>query len=116
MLSRLCLLILWLDLEIRVSGPSVFSFNSFDELLAISKEVDEKFRLMAKDKKKASSSLPQWGQVCRFGDEESFHKAPKVNDSFSRLLTKQVSSSRSLFLSLDDSEKLEACIRGQIQS
>ena len=51
-----------------------------------------------------------------FGDEESFHKALKVSDSFSQLLMKTVSSSRSLSLSLDDSAKLEACICGQIQS
>ena len=82
---------------------------------AISKEVNKKFQLAAEDKK-ASSCLPQWGHVCRFGDEESFHKAPKVNDIFSQLLTKTVSLSRSLSLVLDDSVKLEACIHGQIQS
>ena len=51
-----------------------------------------------------------------FSHEESFHNAPKVNDSFSRLLTKQVSLAQSLSLSLDDSAKLEACIHGHIQS
>ena len=49
------------------------------------------------------------------GNEESFHKAPEVNDSFSLLLTKTVSSSCSLSLSLDDSAKLESCIYGQIK-
>ena len=39
-----------------------------------------------------------------------------MNNSFLHLLTKTVSSSRSLSLSLDDSAKLEACIRGQTQS
>ena len=58
------------------------------------------------DKKKAPAALPSWDQVCCLGDVENFRKAPKVNASFSR----------SLSLSLDKSAKLEACIRGQIES
>ena len=110
-------LIPWLDF-FGISchrSPCVF-LKFFGKLSAISKEVGEKFRIAAEDKKKASSSLPQWGQVYHFREQGNFHNAPKVNDSFSRLLTKQVGSSHSLSLSLEDSAKLEACIRGQIQS
>ena len=81
MLSRRCLLIPWLDSfgNLRQYSQCVF-LNCFNKLRAVSKEVDEKFCLAAEDKKKASSCLPQWGQVYRFDVEESFHKAPKVND------------------------------------
>ena len=82
----------------------------------MSKEVEEKFDKAAEDKKKASSALPQWGEVYHLGDWEKFHKARKVNESFSCLLHKTVSSSGSLSLSLDDLTMLEACIRGQIES
>ena len=77
-------LIPWLDVfgnTCRCS-PRVF-LNLFDKLPAISKEVEEKFS-------KASSALPQWGEVYRLGDLEKFHKAPKVNESFSRLLNKPI--------------------------
>ena len=50
------------------------------------------------------------------GDLPNFHKAPKVNESFFRLLDKPVSSSRYVALSLVDAAQLEACIRGQIES
>ena len=109
------LMTLWLDSFGNMSQRSQCVFlKCFDKLRAISKEVSEKFQLADEDKKKSSSSLPQWGQVYHLGDEESFHMTSKVNDGFSRLLTNQVSSSRSLSLSLDDSAKSEACIRGQI--
>ena len=82
-------LILWLDSfgNLRERSQLVF-LNCFDKLRAISKEVDEKFPVAAEDKKKASSCLPQWGQVYRFDDEESFHEAPKVYDSFLQLFDK----------------------------
>ena len=60
----------------------------------MSKEINEKFRKASDDKKKAS----------------------KINENFSRLLSKPVSTSRYVSLSLEDSAKLEACIRGQIES
>ena len=66
--------------------------------------------------KAASSSLPHWGQVYHLDDREQFHKAPIVNESFSHLLNKKVSSSQLLPLSLEDLAKLEACVRGQIES
>ena len=98
----------------RCRSSRVF-LKMFDKFNAISKDVDHKFCLVAEDKKKVSSALPQWGQVYRLGDQEKFHKALKVNKSFSRHLTKQVSASCSLSLWLDDSAKLESCIRGQIE-
>ena len=66
-------LIPWLDSfgNSRQLSQRVF-LNCFDKLRVISKDVDEKFWLAAKDKKKISSYLPQWGQVYRFGDDEFF--------------------------------------------
>ena len=84
--------------------------------LFVSKEVSEKFHKAADDKKKASSALPHWGDVCPLGDLPDFHKAPKVNKSFSRLLDKPVSSSRYVTLSLEDATKLETRVLGQIES
>ena len=90
-------------------SPRVF-LNLFEMLSAISKEVEEKFVKAAEDKKKASTTLPQWGEVYCLGDLHKFYKAPKINESFSRLLSKPVSLSRYVSLSLDDLAKLEACI------
>ena len=95
-------------------SPRVF-LNLFDKLLAISEEVEVKFSKVADDKK-APSALPHWGEVYHIGDLEKFYKAPKINESFSLLLNKPVSTSRYVSLSLDDSAKLESCIHGQIES
>ena len=86
----------------------------FDKLSSVSKEVSEKFRKVADDKKKAFA-LPHWGDVYCLGDLLEFHKAPKVNESFSRLLDKSVSSSRCVAL-LEDASKHEAWVQGQIES
>ena len=45
-----------------------------------------------------------------------YHCALKLNESFSRLLDKQVSFSWYLAMTLEESTKLEACIRGQLES
>ena len=45
-----------------------------------------------------------------------FHHAPKPNEKFSRLPDKQVSSSRYLAMTLDETTKLETCICGQLES
>ena len=58
-------------------SPRVF-LNLFDKLSAISKEVKEKFHKVADDMKKASSALPQWGEVYRLGYREKFYKALKM--------------------------------------
>ena len=50
------------------------------------------------------------------GDLSDFYKAPKINESFSRLLDRPVSTSGYILLSLDELATLEACIRGQIES
>ena len=56
------------------------------------------------------------GDVYRLGDLHDFYKAPKINGSFSHLLDKPVSISQYVSLLLDESAKLEACTRGQIES
>ena len=68
------------------------------------------------DKKKATSALPELGDVYHLGDLWEYHRAPKLNESFLRLLDRQVSSSRYLTMTLDESTKLETCIRVQLES
>ena len=76
----------------RCCSPSVF-LDLFEKLLATSKEVDEKFVKAVEDKKKVSTALPQWGELYHLGNHEKFHKAPKVNETFSCLLNRSISSS-----------------------
>ena len=71
------------------------------------KEVREKFRKAADRRKKTSSALPRWGDVYRLGDFPDYHKALRLNESFSRLLDKPVASSRHVALSIDGISKLE---------
>ena len=79
----------------------------FNKLSSVSKEVGEKF-CKAADKK---VSL-HWGDFYRLGDLPDFHKASKVNESFSRLLDKLVPSSHYVALSLENATKLEVCVLG----
>ena len=51
---------------------------------SVSKEGNEKFRKAKDDRKKASSALLHWGDVYRLGALPNFHKAPKINENFSR--------------------------------
>ena len=95
--------------------PRIF-LSLFDKLSVLSKAVNEKFRKTADEKQKTSTALLHWGDVYRLGDKPDFHKAPKVNESFSRLLDKPVSSSRYVALSLEDTSKLETCMCGLIES
>ena len=110
-------LIPWLDVfgNVRKLSPCIF-LNLFEKLAAVHKEVDDKFLKAADEKKKAFSSLPPWSEVYWLGNFDKFHKAPRVNESFSQLLSKPVSSSRYVSMSLDDTAKLEVCVRGQIES
>ena len=102
---------LWLDV-VNISqqrDPRIF-LTLFDKFTAVSKEVFEKFRKAADNNKKTSSALPAWGDVYRLSNFP-FHKAPKINENFSRLMEKTLASSRSVTLSLD-----EMCLRGMIES
>ena len=45
-----------------------------------------------------------------------YHKAPKLNESFSHLLDKPVVSFRHVALSISDIAKLETCVRGLVES
>ena len=97
-------LIPWLDVfgNVRQRSPHVF-LSLFEKLAAISKEVDQ-FLKAADEKVVGSSSLPSWSEVYRLGNLDKFHKASRVNGSFSRLLSKTVSLSRYVSFSLDDTE------------
>ena len=77
-------LIPWLDIfgNVCKCSPRVF-LNLFEKLAAIHKEVDEKFLKAADEKKKASPSIPPWSKVYHLGNLDKFHKAPRVNESFS---------------------------------
>ena len=77
--------------------------------------MEEKFVTAADEKKKISSALLTWGEIYCLGDLDKFHKAPRINKTFS-LLSKSISSSRYVSLSLDDSAKLETCMCGQMSS
>ena len=78
--------------------------------------MDEKFLKAADEKAAASSSFPPWSEVYWLGNLDKFHEAPHVNEGFSRLLSKPVSLSWYVSMSLDNTAKLEACVRGQIES
>ena len=80
-------------------SPHIF-LSLFNKLSLVLKVVNEKFRKAVNNKKKALIALPHWGDVYRLGGLTDFHKAPKVNESFSRLLDKPVSSSRYVFFCL----------------
>ena len=99
-------LIPWLDVfqNTLCHSPHVF-LNLCDKLLAVSKEIKEKFGKVADDKKKTSFALRQWGEVYHLGDLEKLHKAPKVNESFLCLLNKPISTCWHVSLSLDNSAK-----------
>ena len=60
--------------------------------------------------------LPSWGEIYRMSDFPTFTKAPPVNDQFSRLLDKPLSSSRHVSFSLEKCSRLETCIRGLVES
>ena len=72
---------------------------------AVSKEVNEKFRKAADNKKEASSALPHWGDIYCLGDLDDFYKAPKINENFPHMLSKGFTT-RYVSLSLEDSAKL----------
>ena len=88
----------------------------FDKMKSSSKEVSEKFRKAADERKKTTSSLPRWGITYCLGDFPDYHKALRISESFERLLDKLVSSSRHVALSLDDISKLETCVRGLVEA
>ena len=66
--------------------------------------------------KKVFSVFPSWGEIYHMNDFPTFAKAPPVNDQFSRLLDKPLSSSRHVSLSLEECSRLEACVRGLVES
>ena len=89
----------------RRRDPCVF-LSLFDNLPLVKRDIEEKFHKTADEKKKAINALPNWGDVYCFGGMHGFYKAPKINESFSRLLDKPVSTSRYVSLFLDESAKL----------
>ena len=96
--------------------PRIF-LTLFKKLATGSKEVLERFQKAALGKK-TLSVLPAWGDVYLLSSLPDFHKAPKLNESFSQLLEKTLASSRTiaLSLSLDETCKLETYLRGMIES
>ena len=67
--------------------PLVF-LTLFEKLVAVSKEISEQFQKAVQGKKKTSSALPGWGNVYQLSNLPDFHKALKLNESFSCLLDK----------------------------
>ena len=107
----------WLDIVnvAQQCDPRIF-LTLFEKLVAVLKEVFEKFRKAAGGKKKTSSALLTWGDVYRLSNLPEFHKVPKLNESFSHLLEKTLASFCSIALSLYETCKLETCLRGMIKS
>ena len=69
------------------------------------KDIEDKFQRTTDDKKKATSTLPTWGNVYRLGDLPDCFKDPKVNESFSCILDRPVSTSSYVSLLLEESAK-----------
>ena len=80
----------------------------FVKLSSVSKRSTRNFRKATNDKK-ASTTFPHWGNVYRLVDLDAFRKAPKVSESFSRLLDKTA-------LSLDDTAKLKIFVFAALSS
>ena len=103
--------------------PEVF-LSSFDRICSITSDVKERLAVASQGRKKAFSVLPSWGEIyCmsdfliyRMSDFLTFAKAPLVNNQFSRLLDKPLSSSRHVSLSLEECSFLETCVRGLVES
>ena len=86
--------------------PRVF-LSLFDKLAPVKQDIDDKFQKAADEKKKANNAVED---LCKL------HKVPKINESFSRLLDKPVSTSHHVSLSSDELAKLWTCIREMIKS
>ena len=95
--------------------PKVF-LSCFDRIRSIMADVEERSMIAAQGRKKAINVLLSWGEIYRLSDFPTFAKAPPVNDQFSRLLDKQLSSSRHVSLSLEECSHLENCVRGLVES
>ena len=79
-------------------------------------EIDSKVISNAKDQCRSRSVLPTWGDIYRLRDFTSSHVAAPLNHQYSRLLQKLVPSSRYVSLSLEESARLESCLRGLVES
>ena len=60
--------------------------------------------------------LAGWSDVYCLSSHPNFHKASKLNESFAHLLDKTLASSLTIALSLDETCKLETCLRGMVES
>ena len=60
--------------------------------------------------------MPTWGDAYHLGDLPDCFKAPKINKSFSLPLDRPVSTSHYVSLSLEETAKLETCLREMIKS
>ena len=65
----------WMDIFSMATrcDPRIF-LDLFNKLSSVSKEVNEKFRKTADDKKKASTTLSHWGDIYHLGDLDVFHR------------------------------------------
>ena len=99
----------------RQRDPRVF-LSLFDKLSSVKKKIEYKFAKVTDDKKKATTSLLASSDVHHLGDFPDYFKAPKVNESFSRLLDRPVANSCYVSISLEEMCKLETCIRGMVAS
>ena len=95
--------------------PKVF-LSCFDRIRSIMTDVEERSMVASQGCKKAISVLLSWSEIYRMSDFPTFAKAPPVNDQFSRLLDKPLSSSRHVTVSLEECARLETCVRCLVES
>ena len=95
--------------------PKVF-LSCFDRIRSIMTDVEERSMVATQVRKKAVNVLPSLGEIYRTSDFLTFAKAPPVNDQFSRLLDKPLSSSRHVSLSLEECSRLENGVRRLVES
>ena len=88
----------------------------FSKLGPVMSDIEEKFCKSSNERKKATSCLPVWGDGYHLGNIKEFHRAPRINESFSRHLEKQVSSLRFVSMTLDECSKLESCVCGLMEA
>ena len=95
-------------------NPKVF-LACFDRIHSIMSEVEDHLLTSARGGKKVVNILQSWGDIYKLCDYSDLHKAPLVNEQFSRLLDKPLAP-RHIAMSIDECSRLETCIRGLVES
>ena len=95
--------------------PKVF-LACFDHIRSIMSEVEDCLFTSAHGRKKAVNILPSWGDIYKLCNYPDLHKAPPINEQFSRLLDKPLALSRHIAMLIYECLRLETCIHGLVES